>query len=135
MSLPLNSDILAAVYESLRACPPFLRWRLPPCEDINFLVTAHRDREGHYTRHVGTEDHFLCVSRARIGHYHSLAVVMAHEMIHLLQAVKKTETRGEHNADFRRRAALAARRAAAGGAPRRYAAGARRQDCRGVRVI
>src|SRR3954464_13913704 len=108
-SLQLTPDILSAVYESLRICPPYLRWGLPPSEDISLLVTAHRDREGHYTRYVGTDRHFLCVSRARIGHYHSLAVVMAHEMIHLLQAVKKTETRAEHNADFRRRAVLVCR--------------------------
>jgi len=53
--------------------------------------------------------HYLCVSRYSIGHYDSLAVVMAHEMLHLLQAVKKTETRAQHNADFRQRAAVVCR--------------------------
>lgn len=105
MSVILNADILAAQYEALRACPPYRRWGLPPGEDITFLVTQHKDREGHYTRYVGTDKHFVCVSGARIGHYHSLSVVMAHEMIHLLQAVKKTETRTMHNPDFRRKAA------------------------------
>lgn len=105
MKLHLTPVILAGVYESLRVCPPFARWKLPPAEDIEFRVSQHKDREGHYTRYVGTDHHFIYVSGARIGYFDSLAIVMAHEMIHLCQAVKKTETRGEHNADFRRKAA------------------------------
>lgn len=102
----LTSEVLSAQYEALRICPPFCRWKLPPQEDIKFRVTKHKDREGEYTRYIGTNSHFICVSNNRIAHYDSLAVVMAHEMIHLLQAVRKLETRGEHNADFRQRASL-----------------------------
>ena len=71
------------------------------------MVTGHRDREGHYSRDA--RRHYLCVSQYSIGHYNSLAVVMAHEMLHLLQALKKTETRAQHNADFRKRAAMVCR--------------------------
>ena len=101
----LDKEVLAGVYESLRICQPFRRWRLPPASDIKFVVTKQRDREGDYTRIVRTQQHFISVSGARISHYDSLAIVMAHEMIHLEQAVSKRETRGEHNADFRRKAA------------------------------
>lgn len=105
MSLKLTPAILAGVYESLRLCPPFVRWKLPPCEDIGFQVTRHRDREGHYTRYVGTDHHFICVSQAHIVRYDALSAVMAHEMIHLAQAIHKTEPKHTgHNADFKKRA-------------------------------
>jgi len=105
VKLTLTPVILAGVYESLRVCPPFSRWGLPPAEDIEFRVMKYRDREGQYTRYVGTDHHIIDVSAARIAHYDSLAIVMAHEMIHLVQAVRRLETRVMHNADFRRRAA------------------------------
>ena len=52
-----------------------------------------------------TDTHFICISRARTTTYAALTETMAHEMIHLLQAVKRLETRAQHNADFKRRAA------------------------------
>lgn len=103
--LHLDREILAGMYEALRVCPPFRRWRLPPASDIRFVVSRHKDREGQYTRILRTDKHFIYVSTVRIGHFDSLAIVMAHEMIHLEQAIAKKETRGEHNADFRRKAA------------------------------
>lgn len=105
MKLTLTPTILAGAYESLRLCPPFARWKLPPSEDIEFQVTWHRDREGHYTRYVRTDHHFICISQAHIVKYDALAAVMAHEMIHLVQAVRKTEPKHTgHNADFKARA-------------------------------
>lgn len=100
--MKLTAEILAGVYEALRRCAPFQSWKLPPAEAITFQVTRHKDREGHYTRYVGTDEHFICVSGSRISHFDSLGVVMAHEMIHLFQALARHETRGEHNAHFRR---------------------------------
>lgn len=105
----LTPDILAASYEALRVCAPFVRWGLPAHSHLKFQVTRHKDREGHYTRYIGTSEHFICVSSARIAHYHSLSEVMAHEMIHLVQAVKKLESKGEHNADFKKRAGVVCR--------------------------
>lgn len=104
--MKLTAEVLARVYDALRECAPFRRWRLPAAEGITFQVTRHKDREGHYTRLIGTDTHFICVSEARVAHFDSLCIVVAHEMIHLVQAVGKTETRAQHNADFRRRAAL-----------------------------
>lgn len=104
--MKLTGEILAGVYASLRLCAPFSRWKLPDADAVAFQVTKHKDREGHYTRYVGTDQHFICVSEARISHFDNLCVVVAHEMIHLVQAIVKTETRAQHNADFRRRAAL-----------------------------
>ena len=106
MSLPLTPEILEAAYEFLRATPPFKGWKLPIGEEVEFAVIALRDREGDHTTYIGTTDHVIRVSSKRIGHTHSLIVVMAHEMIHARQAITKKFTSGvEHNADFRRLAA------------------------------
>ncbi len=108
MALKLTPDMLVASYEYLRTTPPYRAWKLPDSDDIEFQVTAHHDREGHYTRLIGTDHHFICVSGRRIGHTGSLMEVMGHEMIHLYQAIAKTETPGaEHNAQFRKLAARA----------------------------
>lgn len=104
MTLRLTPEILAGVYEALRVCQPFHRWRLPPAQDVKFRVMKYSTHEGHYTRGVRTQDHEIGVSATRIAHFDSLAIVMGHEMIHLHQAIAKLETRGEHNADFRRKA-------------------------------
>ena len=110
MSLPLTPQILEAAYEFLRACPPFNRWKLPPGEEVEFSVIRLKDREGDHTTYKRTDDHIIRVSSKRIGHTHSLIVVMAHEMIHAKQSVTKTTTRGSmHNPEFRRLAASVCR--------------------------
>ena len=105
MKLALTPSRLAATYECLRAFPPFCNWKLPPASEVKFRITQHADREGHYTRYVGTTQHIIAVSSKNIGHFNSLAAVTAHEMIHLKQGVAKTETPNtQHNAEFRRHA-------------------------------
>lgn len=104
MSLPLTPDRLQSMYDCLRAFPPFDRWKLPKGEDFHqFRVTKHTDQQGHYTRYTGTDKHIIAVSSKTIGHFSSLAQVMAHEMIHLHQGIQKTETPNTvHNAEFRK---------------------------------
>lgn len=106
MSLPLTPSRLEAMYDCLRAFPPFSKWGLPEGKDIQqFRVTNHSGQEGHYTRYIGTNKHIISVSAKRIGHFSSLAQVMAHEMIHLKQGISKTETpNATHNAEFWRMA-------------------------------
>jgi len=102
MSLSLTPDSLEAMYDCLRAFPPFSKWKLPQGKDIHqFRVSKRKDQEGHYTRYVGTDKHIISISVSRIGHFNSLAQVMAHEMIHLKQGISKTETpNAVHNAEF-----------------------------------
>ena len=71
-------------------------------EGVEFRVIARSDREGEYTRYCGTDNHIIGISGKRIGHTSSLVTAIAHEMIHLYQARAGLETRGEHNAEFRR---------------------------------
>jgi hypothetical protein len=111
LSLSLTVERVAALYEALRTFPPFNRLKLLPSGEVKLQVTRHRDREGHYTRYIGTDEHFIALSAAKLGHFDSVVKALAHEMIHLHQGVAKTETRGaHHNAEFRRIAARACRR-------------------------
>jgi hypothetical protein len=100
MTLPLTPHMLAAAYDFLRECPPFKRWRLPESDAIEFKVASAR---GHYgwqvTRPGGN---LIAISANAVGHTDSLLFVLAHEMLHLRQSLKKTCTHSEHNAEFRR---------------------------------
>lgn len=102
--LPLTPDMVAAVYECLRQFPPFSSWKLPPAEEVEFRVHNQPNTMGEYTRYARTADHIVIVSSLTIGHFATLASVVAHEMVHLKQALDKTEPKraGGHNAEFRR---------------------------------
>lgn len=104
MSLVLTPDRLQSIYDCIRSFPPFSKWKLPEGSEIHqFRVTKHSEQQGHYTRYIGTDKHIIAVSSRNIGHFSSLAQVMAHEMIHLHQGIQKTETPNTvHNAEFRR---------------------------------
>lgn len=106
MTLPLTPDLLQASYDFLCETPPFKKWSMPPGDEVAFHVGAFVDKFGEYSRNgkkypVGT--HHITISMKCVGHTGTLLRTMAHEMIHLWQAVKKSETRhAEHNAEFRR---------------------------------
>lgn len=103
---------MAALYDAIRAFPPFCRLSLPEAEGVSFAVSKHRDRQGHYIHETGplTDRHFITLSGRQLGHLDSVAATLAHEMIHLHQAIAKTETRAMHNAEFHAIADRACRR-------------------------
>ena len=92
--------MLVASYECLRTMPPFRGWHLPESDDIEFRISRHRDREGHYTRYCRTDDHIISISSATIRTAPALLEVMAHEVIHLRQALigAESKTKYQHNA-------------------------------------
>lgn len=103
--LPLRPDMLAGAYDFLRTTPPFRGWRLPHSDEIEFKVTGDNQEHGHYNRYAGTNHHWIAMSGKTVGHTDTLLMYLAHEMIHLHQALAKLETRNAtHNADFHRRA-------------------------------
>lgn len=105
--MKLTPEILEASYDFLRATPPFRGWRLPKGEDVTFNVTKTRGTLGSYTRYIRTDRHIINISGARISHPELLINVMAHEMVHLVLGVRKTETPNtEHSAEFRRLARI-----------------------------
>lgn len=102
-SLVLTPERVGAVYDCLRFFVPFTRMKLPPADEIAFHITRHNDRQAHYT----------CLKRAREGHeiavsdfwqwtFSNLQKVVAHEMIHLYQSLRETDSPiTQHNAEFR----------------------------------
>lgn len=102
MSLRLSPEMLAAAYDFLCASAPFRGWKLPASDEVEFHVLAARDRRGHYCRGDGVA-HRIAISAATVGHTETLIRTVAHEMIHLYQRERRTETgNAEHNAEFLR---------------------------------
>lgn len=112
MSIPITPQRAVAMYECLCKFPPFSRWRLPPGGKIEFRVLHTRRYDAAYQSYCHTRElHGIDVSSARNGHFGTLAMSMAHEMIHLRQRIANTETPNtEHNAEFRRIAERVCRR-------------------------
>lgn len=109
MSLPLTPQRLAAVYEMLRAWPPFGRWGLPAAGEMKFHLARTKRWDAAWWIDGGR--HHIEVSANRNGHMNTIVCSMAHEMIHVKQRKARTETSGvEHNEEFRRLAERVCRR-------------------------
>lgn len=103
--LALTPARLAAVYDMLRAFPPFDRWRLPPGKDVKFRVLRRKDFQAQWW--IEGDRHHIDVCAPKHYRIDNLAATMAHEMLHVRQRLNGTETRGaEHNVEFNRLAAL-----------------------------
>lgn len=102
--IEVSKATVIAAYELLRTCKPFLSWRLPPADEIEFEVIG----TGHVYGDCDGES--LRISRAKHGHLNTILQTVSHEMIHLHQMRNKLETPNtEHNADFHKRAARVCR--------------------------
>jgi len=95
VTLPLTPEILSAAYDLVKACPPFSRWNLPESEDIIFRVIKDPSRRGFYRRDR-LNRHSISISASCIGFVESLVETMAHEMIHLHEALIGLETAAQH---------------------------------------
>lgn len=99
MALRLTPEMLEAAYELLRTTPPFRRWRLPHADEIEFRVTRLANEFAHYLALPGRR-HRIAVAEIAIERIESLALHMAHEMVHLKQQLERSSTRNQHNARF-----------------------------------
>ena len=109
--LPLRPEHCAAVYDCLRAFPPFSRWKLPESDEIEFVVNLDPKVYGTCEFYPSSGRATIKVSAANVGHWNTLGMYMAHEMIHLYQyrqGISRHDV--EHDADFRRRAKAICRR-------------------------
>jgi hypothetical protein len=95
--------MLRAAYVYCVHTPPFNEWNLPDSGKIRFRVVSDERCRGWYWRQQ--RKHEICISETCIGRSHSLIETMAHEMIHLRQAITGNETKTMHNAEFRKLAA------------------------------
>jgi SprT-like family len=106
VTLRLTPEMLAGAYDFLRISSPFRGWRLPEADDVEFEVIRARDRLGHYCKGLGAP-HRIAISASNVGHTETLIRTIAHEMIHLHQRERRSETPNtEHNAEFQRLARL-----------------------------
>lgn len=100
MKLVISKPIVIAAYELLRACPPFLGWKLPDSSAVEFKVTNSPHMMGE------CDGETIEVSARMHGSLATLLVTVSHEMIHLYQHIKYLDTKNTvHNADFKRRLA------------------------------
>ena len=104
--MKITPEGCAALYDALRAQYPFSGWKLPESDEVEFHVIRSRRVYGMY--HYG-DDHAITVSEAIVGHWETLSQTIAHEMIHLYQSIRNTQTRTEHNAEFKGLASLVCR--------------------------
>lgn len=103
MALRLTHENLPAAYEYLRACEPFCRWKLPHADELEFRVTRHGDRFGHFRAEKGGKWPEFSVSENMVTTTALLLETLGHEMIHLKEHVDGVKWRGgDHGPQFLR---------------------------------
>jgi SprT-like family len=110
-NLHLTPDCLENAYEYLRTTLPFRRMNLPHADNLVFRVMGARDRFGHFRGRLKNRPDMneIGVSIRIVHSTDLLMATMAHEMIHLFQHEKGSDSRAAHNAEFERLAARACR--------------------------
>lgn len=100
MTLRLTTEMCEHGYVFLTHTQPFDRWNLPDAHDIRFALYKKPFEYGYYQR-TAAGDHTIAIG-PKVGHTVTLLQTLAHEMVHLYQAITKMETSQEHNAAFRK---------------------------------
>lgn len=78
------------LYDWLRLIPPFRAWKLPPGEQVEFSITGHRDRGGHFQA-----PNKIVLSMNGLHTYMDVIEALAHEMIHYhLHLIGKCDNHG-----------------------------------------
>lgn len=101
-------EMLRMAYRLLAESPPFNKWGLPDSHDVKFVITRSNDTSGHYReyrRGRKFDSHEVAISTRAVGTFATLLMIMAHEMIHLYQAISVPRTdsaNSMHNVAFRR---------------------------------
>ena len=97
--IDLHPDHLEAAYEFLTRFEPFKSWDLPPAHEVEFTVYGNKVKCGDYVEE-SLQPH-IRISNYFIGRIFSLLQVMAHEMTHLYQYQRKSNSKHYHNAEFK----------------------------------
>lgn len=96
--MTLTPSKLAAVYDCLRAFPPYKGWRLPESDGVVFGVSLSLDTFGTYERCRGKPR--IEISALMVTDWQTLVETMAHEMIHLRQC--RAGRAVDHDAEWQR---------------------------------
>jgi hypothetical protein len=78
----LTPDILAGLYDVLRLTRPFKAWKLPPSDEVGFVVSAE-ENHGEWWFDDKKQQHHVKVSAKRHHTLHSATTTLAHEMVHM----------------------------------------------------
>lgn len=100
--LKITPGIVRGAYEFLSLTEPFVKWNLPPAEDVLFRVGKPSDNSQAWHVHdTLTGGHEIGVSVKVISLTDTLMQAVAHEMIHMHQARTGMDSRKVmHNKAF-----------------------------------
>ncbi len=107
MTIKVTPDLIRCAYELLCETEPFIRWNMPPSEDIKFLTYKPRDKGEFGCFQTLGPDMWLQVSTKKVGHLLTLLTTVAHEMIHLHQ--HRTGLEINHGPEFEKWSELVCR--------------------------
>ena len=77
VEMKVKPDTVIAIYEMLRNCEPFLKWKLPYYTSLEFRVNRDRDAFGEFE-----SPNIIKVSSIMHNHLITLIKTVAHEMLH-----------------------------------------------------
>jgi hypothetical protein len=101
--LKLTPEFTRGIYILLKYGPVFSKFNLPAAAAVKFRVTRAKDRCGYYQYLPATGRHEIGLDQPYCASLEHATETMAHEMIHLYQAVNKSESRkADHNVEFHR---------------------------------
>lgn len=97
-------DNLRAIYDMLRAVTPYLGWKLPPGEKIEFHVMRDPNFFGDHIADRARPDkpQIIRVSMRKNRTLHGTMATVAHEMIHVYE--HRLRIKSDHGPSFQRRA-------------------------------
>jgi hypothetical protein len=111
MKLHVTPDLMEMAYEYFRATRPFGPWKLPPGDEVEFMVTRNSVTAGYcrstFQRPQGRWLHEIGVSSVMVTRTHNLFEVIAHEMVHA--HCDRLGIKAHHGSDFRRLCAQVAK--------------------------
>ena len=103
--MKLTPTILRNIYSFLYCCEPFVRWKMPLPEEINFIVDLDFNTMGTYMYDTDAKyEHTITISSARCGHLDTVIRTLAHECIHMSRAGTVSDAWLKHDRTFRNRA-------------------------------
>lgn len=103
MTLRLTPAKLIAAYEYLRSTEPFNRLKLPDPDDLEFRVTSHVDRFGHFDDRDGKYPYpNISISAVHVRTGLMLLETAAHEMVHIARFVSGDRGWESHGPKFKR---------------------------------
>ena len=81
----LRPEMLESAYAYLRTTQPFRSHKLPDPDDLEFRITRHRDRYGHFDDGDDERDYrIIAISEIHVKTGSQLIETMAHEIAHLV---------------------------------------------------